>query len=145
MGSDRAPAGRPLPRPFADQLRVVGGASAGGGRDGGAETPGDAPGGPVAAANAFAPLLGAAESATPGRVGGPAGGPGASGEFAQGVADLGPIGRPGAAAADQAGGGAAAVDLSRTNELLQQLLDEVRKGRQTFLPVGDRNNTSSGY
>ena len=32
-----------------------------------------------------------------------------------------------------------AIELSRTNELLQQLLDEVRRGRQPFLPVGDRN------
>lgn len=31
------------------------------------------------------------------------------------------------------------LDLSKTNDLLQQLLDEVRKGRQTFLPATDRN------
>ena len=33
------------------------------------------------------------------------------------------------------------VDLSKTNELLQQLLEEVRKGRQGFLPMNDRNST----
>jgi hypothetical protein len=38
-----------------------------------------------------------------------------------------------------------AVDFSRTNELLQQLLDEVRRGRQTFLPLNDRNNTDSMF
>ena len=32
-----------------------------------------------------------------------------------------------------------AFDLSKTNELLQELLDEVRRGRPSFLPVGDRN------
>ena len=32
-----------------------------------------------------------------------------------------------------------AFDLSKTNELLQQLLDEVRKGHQPFLPHNDRN------
>ena len=37
---------------------------------------------------------------------------------------------------DQAAG--SAVDMSRTNDLLQQLLDEVRKGRPAFLPIGDR-------
>jgi hypothetical protein len=31
------------------------------------------------------------------------------------------------------------LELSKTNELLQQLLDEVRKGRQSFLPPGGRN------
>ena len=40
---------------------------------------------------------------------------------------------------DQANG--TAPDLSKTNELLQQLLDEVRKGRQPFLPVNDRNSS----
>jgi hypothetical protein len=32
-----------------------------------------------------------------------------------------------------------ALDLTKTNDLLQQLLDEVRKGRQPFLPMSDRN------
>lgn len=32
-------------------------------------------------------------------------------------------------------------DLSRTNDLLQQLLDKVRKGRPSFLPLNDRNST----
>lgn len=40
--------------------------------------------------------------------------------------------------ADPAGG--PALDLSKTNELLQQLLDEVRKGHQSFLPLDDRNS-----
>ena len=31
-------------------------------------------------------------------------------------------------------------DLSKTNDLLQQLLDEVRKGHQPFLPMNDRNS-----
>ncbi len=35
-----------------------------------------------------------------------------------------------------------ALDLSKTNELLQQLLDEFRRGRQTFLPINDRNQSS---
>jgi hypothetical protein len=34
----------------------------------------------------------------------------------------------------------AAFDLSRTNEILQQLLDEIRRGHQTFLPNNDRNS-----
>lgn len=34
--------------------------------------------------------------------------------------------------------GSLAVDLTKTNELLQQLLDEVRRGRQAFLPLQDR-------
>jgi hypothetical protein len=33
-----------------------------------------------------------------------------------------------------------AIDLTKTNDLLQQLLDEVRRGRQPFLPLGDRNS-----
>ena len=33
----------------------------------------------------------------------------------------------------------AGVDLSKTNELLQQLLEEVRRGRTPFLPLNDRN------
>ena len=33
------------------------------------------------------------------------------------------------------------LDLSKTNDLLQQLLDEVRKGRQPFLPMNDRNSS----
>jgi hypothetical protein len=37
------------------------------------------------------------------------------------------------------------VDFSRTNELLQQLLDEVRRGRHTFLPLNDRNITDSMF
>ncbi len=40
---------------------------------------------------------------------------------------------------DQANG--PAMDFSRTNELLQQLLDEVRRGRQPFLPTNDRNTS----
>jgi hypothetical protein len=32
-----------------------------------------------------------------------------------------------------------ALDLTRTNELLQQLLDEVRRDRQPYLPVARRN------
>lgn len=35
----------------------------------------------------------------------------------------------------------ASFDLSKTNELLQQLLDEARKGRQPFLPSSDRNSS----
>ena len=35
---------------------------------------------------------------------------------------------------------AAALDLARTNDLLQQLLDEARKGRTSFLPTHDRNS-----
>jgi hypothetical protein len=35
----------------------------------------------------------------------------------------------------------ASFDLSKTNELLQQLLDEVRKERQPFLPSSDRNSS----
>jgi hypothetical protein len=31
------------------------------------------------------------------------------------------------------------ADLTKTNDLLQQLLDEVRKGRPPFLPMNDRN------
>lgn len=42
---------------------------------------------------------------------------------------------------DQAG--SPPLDLSKTNDLLQQLLEEVRKGRQPFLPLNDRN--SPGY
>jgi hypothetical protein len=42
-------------------------------------------------------------------------------------------------------GSGSVVDLSRTNELLQQLLDEVRRGRQSFLPLNDRNNTDSMF
>lgn len=38
----------------------------------------------------------------------------------------------------QAGG--PTLDLSRTNELLQQLLDEVRRGGQGFLPIPGRDN-----
>jgi hypothetical protein len=34
-----------------------------------------------------------------------------------------------------------AIDLSRTNDLLQQLLDEVRRGSQRFLPMSDRNTS----
>jgi hypothetical protein len=37
------------------------------------------------------------------------------------------------------------LDLSRTNELLQQLLDEVRKGPRTFLPVSDRNTVDNSW
>ena len=33
------------------------------------------------------------------------------------------------------------ADLSRTNELLQQLLDEYRKSRQSYLPLNDRNTS----
>jgi hypothetical protein len=33
-----------------------------------------------------------------------------------------------------------ALDLARTNDLLQQLLDEVRKGRTSFLPTSNRNS-----
>ena len=40
---------------------------------------------------------------------------------------------------DQANG--SALDLSKTNDLLQQLLDEFRKGRQPFLPINDRNSS----
>lgn len=36
----------------------------------------------------------------------------------------------------------AAFDLSRTNEILQQLLDEIRRGHQTFLPNNDRNSVN---
>jgi hypothetical protein len=36
-------------------------------------------------------------------------------------------------------GRGASLDLSKTNDLLQQLLDEVRKERQPFLPMNDRN------
>ncbi len=32
------------------------------------------------------------------------------------------------------------IDLSQTNDLLQQILDEVRKGRTSFLPTHDRNS-----
>jgi hypothetical protein len=35
----------------------------------------------------------------------------------------------------------AALDLSRTNDLLQQLLDEVRRGSQRYLPMSDRNTS----
>jgi hypothetical protein len=45
-------------------------------------------------------------------------------------------GNPGAFSVEQSDG----LDLSRTNELLQQLLDEVRRGRQPFLPVNDRGS-----
>ena len=48
-----------------------------------------------------------------------------------------------ASAADQGGG--RSLDLSKTNELLQQLLDETRKGRQPFLPVNNRNNAFNSY
>lgn len=34
-----------------------------------------------------------------------------------------------------------AIDLSKTNELLQQLLDEVRRGKQPFLPLNDRSSS----
>jgi hypothetical protein len=34
-----------------------------------------------------------------------------------------------------------AIDLSRTNDLLQQLLDEVRRGSQRYLPMSDRNTS----
>ena len=37
-------------------------------------------------------------------------------------------------------GGEIGVDLSKTNDLLQQLIEEVRKGRQGFLPIADRNS-----
>jgi hypothetical protein len=40
-------------------------------------------------------------------------------------------------------GAGTSVDLTRTNELLQQLLDEVRRGRQPFLPLSDRNSDFS--
>ena len=33
------------------------------------------------------------------------------------------------------------LDLSKTNDLLQQLIEEVRKGRQGFLPINDRNQS----
>jgi hypothetical protein len=33
------------------------------------------------------------------------------------------------------------LDVSKTNDLLQQLIDEVRKGRQPFLPMNDRNSS----
>ena len=41
---------------------------------------------------------------------------------------------------DQANG--SLIDLSKTNELLQQLIDEVRRGGQSFLPLNDRNSVS---
>jgi hypothetical protein len=41
--------------------------------------------------------------------------------------------------------GGPAVDLSRTNELLQQLLDEVRKARQPFLPANGRTDVNNYY
>ena len=42
-------------------------------------------------------------------------------------------------------GAGPALDLAKTNELLQQLLDEARKGRQPFLPMNDRNTAFNSY
>ena len=47
----------------------------------------------------------------------------------------GPAGIPGVVPQDQGG---ATVDLTRTNQLLQQLLEEMKKGRRNFLPPGAR-------
>jgi hypothetical protein len=38
------------------------------------------------------------------------------------------------------GGSGPTIDLTKTNELLQQLLDEVRRGRPSYLPVPERTN-----
>jgi hypothetical protein len=43
------------------------------------------------------------------------------------------------AMAGRVAGGSSQPDLSRTNDLLQQILDEVRKDQKGFLPVADRN------
>ena len=44
----------------------------------------------------------------------------------------------GAMGAGPQGHGDPAVDMTRTNQLLQQLLDEMKKGRRGFLPAGTR-------
>lgn len=143
FAGDRVGDDAPLPGPFADQLQAANGPSAFGGGPGVGATPPAEPDYAVAAPNAFSPLLGGATPTGPDLGGDPTVGSGASDGSLPRGAGLNPFGRSNATPADQAGG--AAADLSRTNELLQQLLDEVRKGRQPFLPVGDRNNTPSGY
>jgi len=91
--------------------------------------------------NAFAPVLNATsslpvggESSAPGEWdGGEAAGPSLRKiDVSSGQAD---------ASRDYQGGGQA-FDLSRTNELLQQLLDEVRRGGQGFLPVQSRDQNA---
>lgn len=59
--------------------------------------------------------------------------PGRPDTFRPGAVDgAGPSGRP----------ETNAPDMARTNELLQQLLDEVRRGRVSYLPVQDRGRRS---
>ncbi len=50
----------------------------------------------------------------------------------------GPSDRP--AMAGRSAGGGSEPDMSRTNDLLQQILDEMRKDQKGFLPVADRNS-----
>jgi hypothetical protein len=91
--------------------------------------------GSAVAATAFGPVLSGPGASGPG---GPSGAPASLEER-----DQAPLsrnawpGHPGSGVADQAEG--PSLELSKTNELLQQLLDEVRKGRQPFLPPGSRN------
>lgn len=52
---------------------------------------------------------------------------------------FGPVSAPYATSDSASGHG---LDLSKTNELLQQLLDEFRKGLQSYLPLTDHNSST---
>lgn len=54
---------------------------------------------------------------------------------------LGSVGVPQESFASSDSSGGQGSDLSRTNELLQQLLDEYRKNQQSYLPLNDRNTS----
>lgn len=62
-----------------------------------------------------------------------------AGEAASSDQHAGSMSSPMSAPAGGSSGAGASMEQSKTNELLQQLLDEVRRGRQPFLPLHDRD------
>lgn len=88
---------------------------------------------------AFGPVLSGAGGSASG-VGSTPGAPEISGAVGRSISSASSdawFGQAGSEGVDSGNG--SSPDLSRTNELLQHLLDEVRKGRQPFLPLNDRN------
>lgn len=120
--------------PVADQLAFTPGAP---GAAGASPYSVDVPESSVGS-TAFGPVLSGAVAPGPG-YGGPPGLAASGADEGGGRASDSWAGLPSPEGADPANG--PAMDLSRTNELLQQLLDEVRRGRQPFLPVNDRNTS----
>lgn len=90
------------------------------------------------ASNAFVPVLTGTSSLS---VGGESSAPGEwhGGEAAEPSPPKVDLSSGQADASRDYQGGGQSFDLSRTNELLQQLLDEVRRGGQGFLPVQGRD------